>query len=179
MESTLLLNSSFEPIRVISWEKALTLFFLGKVEIIENYDRSVSSVSLVIKVPAVVRLLRFVNLNKRRPPLTRTNLLLRDSYQCQYCAKDLKKESATIDHVIPRSKGGKTVWENVVIACSRCNLKKGGNTPSEANMPLLSSPDAPAWMPHLYIKINTHIPSIWHFFIEGVGFNKESKKNRS
>lgn len=168
LESTLLLNSSFEPIRVISWEKAVTLFFLGKVEVIENYDRSIRSVSLVIKVPAVVRLLRFVNLSKRRPPLTRTNLLYRDSHKCQYCSVELKRENATIDHVIPKSRGGKTIWENVVIACSICNLKKGRNTPLEARMPLLSKPEAPTWVPNFYIKINANIPGIWKFFLSRI-----------
>lgn len=167
MEGTLLLNSSFEPLRIISWEKAVTLFFLGKVEIIENYERSVRSVSIVIKVPSVVRLLRFVHLKSRRPPLTRTNLLLRDSYKCQYCSKILEKSESTIDHVIPRSKGGKTTWENVVIACPTCNLKKGGKTPAEARMPLNTKPEPPSWLPILYLSFNSNIPTIWKFFLRG------------
>ena len=165
MDSTLLLNSSYEPLRVISWEKAITLFFLGKVEVIENYEHCVRSVSLVIKVPAVVRLLRFVKLHSRRPPLTKLNLLARDSYTCQYCAKYLTKEEASVDHVSPRSKGGKTKWENVVIACHPCNRKKGGRTPKEAKMLLNVIPVAPAWLPIITISLASNIPKLWKSFL--------------
>lgn len=172
LDSTLLLNSSFEPLRVISWQKAVTLFFLGKVEVIENYDHSVKSVSLVIKVPAVVRLLRYVNLSSRRPPLTKINLLARDGFTCQYCYKELERADSTIDHVIPRSRGGKTIWENVVIACSQCNKIKGGRTPKEAKMPLKLKPIAPSWLPIVTLSLHATIPNIWQIFL---GENKKKK----
>jgi 5-methylcytosine-specific restriction endonuclease McrA len=165
LDSTLLLNSSYEPLRVISWQKAITLFFLGKVEVVENYDRSVRSVYLAIKVPAVVRLLKFVKLHSRKPPLTKINLLTRDSFACQYCQKNLSTEESTIDHVVPRSKGGKTTWENVVIACPQCNRKKGGRTPKEAKMALQTSPNAPNWLPVINIHLKTNVPKKWKIFL--------------
>ena len=159
------MNSSYEPLKVISWQKALTLFFLGKVEVVENYDHSVRSVYLVIKVPAVVRLLKFVKLHSRKPPLTKINLLARDSFSCQYCRLTLSKEESTIDHVVPRSKGGRTTWENVVIACPPCNRKKGGRTPKEAKMALLTAPNAPNWLPVINVSLKPNVPKKWKVFL--------------
>lgn len=165
MEAVLLLNSSFEPLRVISWQKAVTMCFLGKVEVVQEYDRNIRSVSLVIKAPAVVRLLRYVRIGRRTPPLCRTNILARDGFQCQYCAKSLTSREATLDHVIPRSQGGKTTWDNVVCCCAHCNRKKGGCTPHEARMVLLSRPERPDWLPVLSFKLNGKVPSLWHSFL--------------
>ena len=165
MDSTLLLNASYEPIKIISWERAVTLCFLGKVEVVESYDREVRSVSLVVKVPAVVRLLRYIQLGKRRPPLTRTNLLARDQYQCQYCGQPLSSADSTIDHIVPRSQGGTTMWTNVVIACHDCNRKKGGRTPVQAKMNLLKDPEVPDWLPVLSVRFHRQMPDAWIVFL--------------
>jgi 5-methylcytosine-specific restriction endonuclease McrA len=166
MESVLLLNSSFEPLRVISWQKAVTMCFLGKVEVIEEYhDKEIRSVSIVIKAPAVVRLLQYVRLGKRTPPLCRTNILARDDFRCQYCKKDLTAKDATLDHVVPRTQGGKTTWENIVCACSACNRKKGGRTPAEARMTLLKKPVKPDWLPVLNFRLHGRVPRSWHLFL--------------
>lgn len=165
MDSTLLLNASYEPIKIIPWERAVTLFFLGKVEVVDVYDREVRSVSLVVKVPAVVRLLRYISLGKRRPPLTRTNLLARDHYQCQYCGTGLHSNESTIDHVLPRSQGGTTTWLNVVIACHGCNRKKGGRTPQQAKMSLLKEPEIPDWLPVLSVRFHRQMPEAWIVFL--------------
>lgn len=165
MNSTLLLNASYEPLRIISWEKAITLFFLGKVEVIETYDRDIRSVSLVMRVPAVVRLVSYVKLGARKPPLTKINLLARDDFTCQYCRKELGKADATVDHVVPRTKGGKTIWQNVVLACPPCNRRKGGRTPEEANMALLKTPEAPSWLPVVNFTFERNIPRIWDLFL--------------
>lgn len=165
MQPVLLLNSSFEPLKIISWQRAVTMFFTGKIEVVEEYDHHIRSVSLLIRAPAVVRLLRFVRIGRKSPPLCRSNILARDNFQCQYCARQLSTREATLDHVVPRSKGGKTLWDNIVCCCATCNRKKGGRTPAEARMMLLSKPVRPDWLPVLTIRLNGNIPDSWHLFL--------------
>jgi 5-methylcytosine-specific restriction endonuclease McrA len=165
MHSVLLLNASYEPIKVISWQRAVTMFFLGKIEVVEEYEHNIRSVSLVIKAPAVVRLLNYIRIGRKSPPLSRTNVLARDNFQCQYCAKEVSSKEATLDHVIPRSQGGRTEWDNIVCCCAACNRKKGGRTPAEARMTLRSRPGKPDWLPVLTIKLNGQIPLSWHNFL--------------
>ena len=166
MQSALLLNSSYEPLQVISWKKAITLFFLGKVEVVEEYDHHIHSVTIAIKAPAVVRLLRYAKKQKTTPPLSRINVFARDNFQCQYCGTSLKASEATFDHVIPRSKGGVTSWTNVVTCCNRCNRLKGGRTPREAKMPLLKTPTQPDWLPVITFKLDGNIPIPWRYFLK-------------
>ncbi|MCC6954518.1 MAG: HNH endonuclease [Deltaproteobacteria bacterium] len=166
MEATLLLNASFEPIKVISWQRAVTLLFLGKVEVVENYDREIHSVSLALKMPAVVRLLRYVKLARRKPPLTRINLLARDGFSCQYCGRHLSNSDATMDHVLPRSQGGTTHWFNVVAACHPCNRRKGGRTPIQARMALRQDPFEPDWLPVITMRFYHNLPSSWYTFLD-------------
>ena len=166
MSSVLLLSASYEPLKVISWQNAVGLFFLGKVEIIEEYDHHIRSVSMAIKAPAVVRLLRFFRVGRRSPPLSRANVLARDGFRCQYCNLEMTTKEATLDHVVPRSQGGKTTWENIVCACATCNRKKGGRTPKEAHMKLLSKPGKPDWLPVLNVKFHGNVPEAWHIFLQ-------------
>ncbi len=168
MKAALLLNASFEPLKVISWQKAVTLFLAGKAEIVEEYEHNIRSVSFVIKAPAVVRLLRYVKMGQRKPPLTRINVLARDQFMCQYCGVELTTKEATMDHVIPRSQRGTTTWTNVVTCCSSCNRKKGGRTPKEARMALLSTPVQPDWLPVLRIKLNDNVPRSWLTFLRSI-----------
>lgn len=142
------------------------MFFMGKVEVIEEYDHDIRSVSLIIKAPAVVRLLKFVRLGKKSPPLCRSNVLARDNFQCQYCERVLSSKEATLDHVHPRSQGGKTCWENIVCCCSGCNRKKGGRTPEQARMHLKRRPEKPTWLPVLNIRFHGKIPEPWHTFLD-------------
>jgi 5-methylcytosine-specific restriction endonuclease McrA len=163
--TVLLLNSSYEPLKIISWQRAVTMLFMGKIEVIDEYDHNVRSVSLVIKLPAVVRLLRYVNIGRKAPPLCRTNILARDEFKCQYCEKVLNSKEATLDHVVPRSQGGRTTWENVVCCCTHCNRKKGGRTPKEARMALLSKPARPDWLPVLNLRLHGKVPLSWKLFL--------------
>ncbi len=165
MQSALLLNASYEPLKIISWQRAITMFFMGKVEVLDEYEHDIRSVSLVIKAPAVVRLLRFINIGRKAPPLCRTNILARDSFECQYCGKNLSSKEATLDHVKPRSQGGKTTWDNIVCCCTHCNRKKGGRTPHEARMNLRKKPVRPDWLPVLNIKLHGKIPIAWQLFL--------------
>lgn len=168
MEGTLLLNASYEPLRVIPWQKAISLFFLGKVEVVEEYDREVRSVSLAVRMPAVVRLLRYIKLGRKRPPLSRLNLLARDNFQCQYCARIVTYKEATIDHVVPRSQGGETSWTNVVVACHPCNRTKGGRTPKQAKMELLNAAIEPDWLPILELRMHNRLPASWGIFLKRI-----------
>lgn len=165
MEDALLLNSSYEPIKVISWRRAITLFFTGKVEVVEEYDREIRSVSIAVKAPSVVRLLKYARVGTRKPPLSRLNILARDDFRCQYCLKDLPHKEATLDHVMPRSRGGKTSWNNVVSACGPCNRRKGGRTPKEARMNLFKPPVEPGWVPVLTVRLNGRLPESWRQFL--------------
>ena len=168
VQTVLLLNASFEPLKVITWQRAVTMFFLGKVEIIEEYEHDIRSVSVVIKAPAVVRLLRYTRIGRKSPPLCRTNVLARDNFQCQYCLKELTPRDATLDHVKPRSQGGLTTWENIVCSCGTCNRKKGGRTPREARMILHQKPFRPDWLPVLHIRLQGKIPDPWRMFLEPI-----------
>lgn len=141
---TLVLSAAYEPVQRISWQRAITLVFSGKVEVVEEYDdRTIRSVTFEIRMPSVVRFVRMLRVRRRKPRFTRDNLLSRDGHRCQYCARGVTRAEATYDHVIPKAQGGRTSWENVVIACVRCNQKKGGRTPEQAGMVLLTKPHRP------------------------------------
>jgi 5-methylcytosine-specific restriction endonuclease McrA len=153
---SLLLNASFQPLQVVTWQKALQLFFSGKVEIVEASERVIHSVSISVRMPLVVRLLKYVP-NKTRKSVvrfTRNNIFLRDHYSCQYCHHRPAYAQLTMDHVIPVVKGGLKTWENIVTACRLCNLKKGGRTPDEAGMKLKQPPRQPAWLPFMGLNID-------------------------
>ena len=167
ISSVLLLNSSYEPLKVISWQKAVTLFFTGKVEVVSEYTHPIRSVSIVVQAPSVVRLLRYARIGRRTPPLSRTNVLARDNFQCQYCLKHMNAKEATMDHVIPRSQGGKTTWNNIVAACGYCNRKKGGDTPDEAKMKLLKKPVQPDWLPVINMRFQGQVPTAWVDYLFG------------
>jgi 5-methylcytosine-specific restriction endonuclease McrA len=144
MEQTLVLNASYEPLKVVDWQRAMTLWAQGKVEIIAEYDKEVRSVTFSFKLPSVVRLLRFVRSRMgRHVPFTRWNIYQRDNYQCQYCGSQFKSEDLTFDHVVPAAQGGTRTWTNIVSACYPCNRKKGARTPAEAGMKLRRQPVKP------------------------------------
>jgi 5-methylcytosine-specific restriction endonuclease McrA len=166
MEWTLLLNSTFEPLRVVTWKKAIIMVILGKVEVIEEYERAIRGISVSIHLPAVIRLNRFI---RRKTPIfkfSRQNLYVRDRGVCQYCGTPFEHKELTYDHVVPRSKGGQTEWTNVVTCCTACNLRKGGRTPEEAGMPLIKKPKAPIWIPLLTKSLGIdETPSSWKDYL--------------
>lgn len=144
MEQTLVLNATYEALDVVTWQRAMTLWAQGKVEIMETHDREVRAVTFTFKLPSVVRLLRFVRQRKRATvPFTRANIYARDQYTCQYCRCEFHPNELTFDHVVPVSQGGARDWENIVTACMPCNRKKGNRTPEEANMLLRKPPRKP------------------------------------
>lgn len=166
---TLVLNQSFEPIKIVSWQRAITLLFLGKVEVIEEYDRDIKHVTYVIKMPAVVRLLHAFRRHKKPVKFSRVNIYGRDKYMCQYCAKKLTLAEGTYDHVLPRAQGGKTEWTNIVTACEDCNAKKANRTPEQAGMRLLTKPVRPAWVPIMTIQIGSTPPEAWRDYLYWAG----------
>ncbi len=147
MIRTLLLTPWMTPHRVISYERAIVLSFLGKVEVVEEYDELVTSPSLVIKAPAVVRQRRGRPAGRARITFSRMNVLVRDGFTCQYCRVERCASELNLDHVLPRSRGGATSWENVVCSCYPCNQRKAGRTPEEAGMKLLERPARPSVLP--------------------------------
>ncbi len=144
---SLLLNVWMLPQRIIPWHEAITLWYLGKVDVLEEYDELVSSPSLSVPLPAVVRLRRQVTGFRRGVKFSRANVFSRDGYQCQYCGVRKIKSELSFDHVLPRTCGGRTGWENIVTACRPCNLRKRNRTPDQAGMRLLRPPIRPASLP--------------------------------
>jgi 5-methylcytosine-specific restriction endonuclease McrA len=166
MEKVLLLNITYEPLRIINWKRAITLLLLGKVEVLEEYGREVHAISFSVRLPSVVRLLRLVKKPKTRVKFSRQNIYARDKYRCQYCGESKCTEDLTCDHVLPKSRGGKTEWTNIVTCCIPCNRKKGRRTPEEARMRLIRKPSRPAWVPALRITIRLDdLPSAWRDYL--------------
>jgi 5-methylcytosine-specific restriction endonuclease McrA len=121
---------SYFPLSLWPWQTAIKAVFLDRVNIVEEYDREIHSVSHAMRLPSVISLKKYIK-PSRHPAFTRFNLFLRDKFLCQYCGDT---SDLTFDHVIPRSHGGRTTWENVTTACAPCNLRKGGRTPHQARM---------------------------------------------
>ena len=170
MEQALLLNASYEPLKVVDWQKAITLWCQGKVEVIAVHDREIRTVKLSFKLPSVIRLLRFVRIKRRFDyvPFSRTNIYARDVHTCQYCNTVLPKEDLTFDHVVPVAQGGRKDWENIVTCCVGCNRKKGGRTPAEAGMKLVRHPRRPDSAPALRMTIRfglNQTPDTWRDYL--------------
>lgn len=163
--AVLVLNTNFTPLMICTAKRAICLYFLEKVDVVETYQESIRSPSLTLALPSIVKLKEYVHYNSMSVILSRKNILLRDHHQCQYCGR--KTGPLTIDHIIPRERGGSDQWDNLVTACQPCNLKKGNHTPEEVNMRLLRVPRKPnrihyfqqfvqelqaAWRPYLFLE---------------------------
>ncbi len=146
----LVLNADFRPLSYFplslwSWQDAIKAVFLDRVNILANYDQAVHSPSYEMQLPSVISLKEYVHLD-RRPAFTRFNVFLRDRFSCQYCGDRFRTEELTFDHVVPRSRGGRTTWDNIVTACQGCNLVKGNRLPRESDMfPLHRAQQPTTW----------------------------------
>ncbi len=152
MSKVLVLNASYEPLNICTWRRAVVLLMKGKAEQIEHNGKLIYT---NLPVPTVIRLRSYVKIPYKEISLSRRNLLHRDNYTCQYCGD--RRHDLTIDHIVPRSKGGTDSWENVVAACLKCNVKKGDRTPKEANMVMNTTPRRPP--SHVYFEISKHAAS--------------------
>ncbi|MBL8681429.1 MAG: HNH endonuclease [Myxococcales bacterium] len=147
MVATLLLNAGFEPVKVIPWQRAVTLIILGKAELLEAYDDEIRSTSHSMELPSVVRLRRSARgRSQKGVKFCRGNVYRRDEFTCQYCGARPGASRLTFDHVLPRSRGGLTEWTNIVTACTDCNREKADKTPDEAGLRLARPPVRPAYM---------------------------------
>ncbi|HIQ05966.1 MAG TPA: HNH endonuclease [Anaerolineae bacterium] len=147
MRSVLVLNATYEPLSVVSIKRAVILLLKEKAELVEAAEARLHAERFSLPVPLVIRLVYYVRIPRRLSlPLTRRTVLARDHYTCQYCGAMPGKALLTVDHVLPRSRGGETTWDNVVTACRRCNQRKGNRTPVEAGMQLRSRPRRPRYV---------------------------------
>lgn len=159
---TLLLTPWMAPQRVISWQRAITLVYLGKAEVLEAYDELVTAPKCAWPTPSVLRLIRGApSARKHRVRFSRANVFTRDKYRCQYCGQRLPATSLNYDHVVPRARGGKTCWQNIVAACYPCNGRKGNRTPAEAGMPLRGAPYEPRYLPPTSLGVSSGVPASW------------------
>jgi 5-methylcytosine-specific restriction endonuclease McrA len=161
MHQALLLDSSYYPLQMIGWKKAITLSFTGRAEIVEHHqDIIIRSPNLDVKLPKVIRLFcKLGNINAVK--FNRLNVLYRDNFTCQYCNVKFRPSELTMDHVIPRSKGGGTNWENIVAACACCNGKKADHLPHDCNMHPLKKPRKPAWLSLFILKMSYNEKEVW------------------
>lgn len=169
--SVLVLNASYEPMRIVSWKDAFDLWFRNKVEVVREYsDIVIKTVSKAFKCPAVIRHLTYQKFTRSGKSIrfNRLNVYARDNFRCQYCGQMPGVKSLTKDHVIPKSRpGGSTTWENIVTACIDCNRKKADRTPEEAGMPLLSKPKKPTFMNYHKFELRKNkIPVEWKDYLE-------------
>jgi 5-methylcytosine-specific restriction endonuclease McrA len=164
----LLLNASEEVISVIDWQKAINLLFSGKATKPYNYSHSYSikTSSGVFELPAAIMLVNYVRIPFRKVGLTKKNIIKRDDAICQYCACKLNSKNSTVDHVLPKSRGGVNSWTNLVASCHPCNLRKGNRTPSEANMKLLRQPQAPGKDVVHIVLLDQHKNKLWERWLD-------------
>jgi 5-methylcytosine-specific restriction endonuclease McrA len=168
--AVLVLNYTYEPLHFTNAKRAITLLLSGKAESVESSPRVVRSPSRAYPLPAVIRLAAYI----RKPFLERVafnkkNILRRDGYTCQYCAR--RGEKLTVDHIVPRSRGGQTTWTNVVAACLRCNLFKGNRTLVEARLRLIREPVHPQFLFSVHLLRHPHASSFldsWRKYLVAV-----------
>lgn len=187
---TLILNQMYRPHEVVDWKDAVTRMFLGKVEVLAEYEEILAVVgartlqafpalksalrqvigtdaeSLTIKVPAVAVVSKPVRVSRTSVRFSRRNVCLRDDFSCQYCGARLPEQAVSFDHVVPRSRGGRTGWENIVASCYPCNAQKRDRTPEEAGMELLSAPARPRALPGSGLRLDAAAaPREWGAFL--------------
>jgi 5-methylcytosine-specific restriction endonuclease McrA len=163
-ERVLVLNATYEPINVCTVRRAAVLVLKSKAEVIERGKGALRSERLALDRPVVIRLITYVRVPRdvHRRKITRKAVLARDSWTCQYCGKS--RPGLTVDHVVPRSRGGESVWENIVASCGPCNRKKGNRTPREASMHPKRHPRPPG--PLVFIRISSpRIPDAWERYL--------------
>lgn len=191
----LVLNRSWLAVHVASVRRALTLLFLGHAHIVhpreftlhtfdewlelpheDDNGRYIHTPNIRVRVPDVILLSFYNNYVHRGVRFSRSAVFERDNSTCQYCGKRFAKSQLTLDHVHPQSRGGGESWENLVVACLRCNVRKGNRTPEEAKMPLRRRPKEPAWVPHFGAGVPQENLIVWRQFIDPNCWGRETAK---
>jgi len=179
----LVLNKSYLPVHVTTIKRAFCLLYAGIAKAvnsqyetfdyeswsqitIERNDETIGLVDRVIKVPRVILLLAYDRVPKRRVRFSRYNIFARDKGTCQYCGHRFSRSELNLDHVVPRAQGGTSTWENVVCSCHECNRRKGGRTPGEARMRLITQPRKPAWTPPISLSVPAVMRREWAPFLD-------------
>ena len=197
--SVLVLNKLYMAVHIISVRRAFCLLFKDLAEVVTvdegrylSYDfeswREVSearsdfrgpdedyirTVNFEIQVPRVIRLLTYDRYPKQKVKFNRRNIFARDGNRCQYCGKRFPTSELSLDHVMPRSRGGRATWENIVCACLKCNVRKGGRTPTEARMALIKEPIIPKTSPSLCLKLTNRKYTSWKAFLDNAYWSVE------
>lgn len=159
----LVLSQSYEPLNVCRARRAIVLIARGKAEVIEYADGEIHTITDAFPLPSVIRLVYPVSRPRHPVRLSRHEVFIRDEYTCQYCGK--RTRDLTIDHVIPRNRGGSSTWDNVVSACKSCNHRKAGRTPAEARMRLIRPPRPPQPSPFFLFYEYLQARPEWHIFL--------------
>ena len=159
----LVLNQSYEPLMVIGAKRAIVSILSDKTECVANYSDVIRSQSFSMSLPSIVRVKQYVRFFRNDVVLNRVNILKRDDFTCQYCSK--RSSSMTIDHIIPRNKGGKDTWINLVAACGRCNTKKGDSLLEKIDMELLKKPKKPNYLFYFKQYINKDVQDSWKEYL--------------
>jgi 5-methylcytosine-specific restriction endonuclease McrA len=184
----LVLNRLWQPVNICSVRRAFSLLCLGHAQVVHTDEENnfsmhdmdswldqsesclgsevVRSISICLNVPRIIVLTFFDRLPKKDVKFTRHNVFERDKYTCQYCARPFEPKELNLDHVVPRDKGGKTTWENVVCSCIRCNSKKANKLPHEVNMFPMREPRAPRWRPFFAIAKASASHDSWRHFLK-------------
>ena len=160
----LVLNASYEPINVCTVRRATVLLLKSRAEVLEQAERALHSERLTLQRPLVIRLVNYVRIphDIHRRKITRKAVLARDAWTCQYCGS--QRSGLTVDHVIPRSRGGQSVWENIVASCAPCNRRKGNRLPREIEMHPRTTPRAPG--PTVFIRVAApRVPASWEPYL--------------
>jgi len=189
--NVLVLNRSWMAIHIANVRRAMGLVYQGMAKVVSpddfaTYDfedwkelsqaaesNYICTVNFKIKVPEIIVLSFFNGMFRQEVRFSRHNIFERDKNRCQYCGRKFGKTDLTIDHVIPRSKGGKDTWQNMVLACVPCNIRKGNRTPHEADMGLIRTPSKPAWVPFLGAKLGAVGRESWQKFVDMAYWNVE------
>ncbi len=199
--NVLVLNKHYMAVRVVGAKRAFSLLVKGIADVVSydegrysNYDFDswcevsqfkrnfepdghdwVSTVNFHIAVPRIIRLVFYDRLPRKAVKLTRRNIYARDRNRCQYCGKKYRTSELSLDHIVPRSMGGKTTWENLVCACTECNVQKGGRTPQEAHMKLITKPTRPRNNPVIHVHLGQQRYKSWKQFLDHAYWSVELK----
>ena len=155
MEQTLLLNASYEPLKIVHWQKAVTLWCQGKVEVISVTTGRSGRFPFSFKLPSVIRLLRYIRIKRRFDyvPFSRANIYARDDHRCQYCGDGVPDSELTFDHVVPVAQGGRKDWENIVTCCVTCNRQRAAARRPKPGCTCCGTPKRPDSAPAIRITV--------------------------